>query len=45
MCLILGIIDLDHLLKVRSDGFLLGKVTILPFVMKKYPIERYFETL
>lgn len=35
----------DDLLKMPADGFLLCKVTFLPFVMKKYPIESYIEII
>ena len=31
--------------KLLSDGFLLCKVTFLPFVKKKYPIESYIEII
>ena len=31
--------------KLLSDGFLLCKVTFLPFVIKKYSIESYIEII
>ena len=35
----------DGSLKVRADGFLLCKVTFLPFVIKKYSTESYIEII
>lgn len=37
-------VDLDHLVKAVSAGFLHWKATIFPFVVNKF-IGRYFETM
>lgn len=45
VCLICGGFDLDQLVNVLLASFLYGRITVFPFVMKKYLVWRYLETM
>lgn len=38
-------VNFDHLVREVSARFLHCKVTIFPFVINKYPVVKYFETV
>ena len=44
-CLNSGDVNIDHLVQVVSARFLDYKVTTFPFVIVKYLVGRYFETM
>ena len=45
VCLMYGGFDLDSLVNILLARFLYGKVTVFPFVIKKYLVWKYLETM
>ena len=45
VCLMCGGFDLDSLVNILLARFLYGKVTVFPFVIKKYLVWKYLETM